>query len=451
MRLISSNHPGVSVGTSTLLALYCCCDCFWNPITSWKVEASSSSFSPGSKSYNVYNYDQTTPQFTPDGRLLQVEYASLAAEHSSPLVALLLPMGRHHHQQPQQQGGNDKKDELANRDEQALVLVTVKTMASTTSTELDQESNSVSTTSTTASATSPTVLACHNRLVIVPSPVSSSEDVVIAMSGVLADCVALLQKMWKESSRHYQQFQTTMSVQQIAQVMADACQTHTFGGGIRPFGATMLVCGMAQSASRRMLDSSGGIATPTTTSMQMIQTDPSGAMNKKQPSHYHPPLQGKNHHHHRTRRSSGNLHNKKANGPFVQWIVGGKRAEQRQIQADLERELSRIMARPSQPQQRSSNKSKSKSSSQPSQPNVFLDGIAVAVRTLLKQQQEKQSKSGIPSFLNNNKRRLQNSFKNQPVAREREMLEIVVLSPTLGVHRLSDVQLDAVWNRIRTL
>lgn len=375
--------------------------------------------------------------------MLQVEYASLAAEHSSPLVALLLPMGG---QQQQQQGGNDKNDELTNRDEQALVLITVKTMASATSTEMDQESISVSTTSSTATTTAPTVLACHNRLVIVPSPVSSSEDVVIAMSGVLADCVALLQKMWKESSRHYQQFQTTMSVQQIAQVMADACQTHSFGGGIRPFGATMLVCGMAKSASR--IDSCG-TATPTT-SIQMIQTDPSGAMSKKQPSHHHSPPQGSRNH--RARRSSGNFP-KKSNRPFLQWIVGGTRAEQRQIQTDLERELSRmILPRHSQPQR---SKPKSKSSSQPLPPNLFLDGIALSVRTLLEQQQDKQAKT-FPSFLsNNNKRRLQNSLKNpsdgSSIAREREILEIVVLSPTLGVHRLSDVQLDAVWKRIQTL
>ena len=39
-----------------------------------------------SSSYNVYNYDMTTPMFTPDGRLKQVEYASLASQHSSPMV-----------------------------------------------------------------------------------------------------------------------------------------------------------------------------------------------------------------------------------------------------------------------------------------------------------------------------------------------------------------------------
>mmetsp|Transcript_724 Transcript_724/g.1126 ORF Transcript_724/g.1126 Transcript_724/m.1126 type:complete len:85 (-) Transcript_724:100-354(-) len=35
-------------------------------------------------SYNVYNYDLTTPLFTPDGLLKQVEYAAAAPTHQQP-------------------------------------------------------------------------------------------------------------------------------------------------------------------------------------------------------------------------------------------------------------------------------------------------------------------------------------------------------------------------------
>jgi hypothetical protein len=38
--------------------------------------------------YHIYNYDQTSQQFTPDGRLVQVEYASHAVEQSSPVVVV---------------------------------------------------------------------------------------------------------------------------------------------------------------------------------------------------------------------------------------------------------------------------------------------------------------------------------------------------------------------------
>jgi hypothetical protein len=46
--------------------------------------------------YNAYNYDLTTPMFTPDGRLLQVEYAEQASlSWSSPLIAILVPPSTH--------------------------------------------------------------------------------------------------------------------------------------------------------------------------------------------------------------------------------------------------------------------------------------------------------------------------------------------------------------------
>lgn len=41
-----------------------------------------------STSYNPYQYDTTVPQFTPDGRLLQVEYAANAIDQSLPLIVI---------------------------------------------------------------------------------------------------------------------------------------------------------------------------------------------------------------------------------------------------------------------------------------------------------------------------------------------------------------------------
>ena len=149
--------------------------------------------------YNAYHYDMTTPQFTPDGRLLQVEYASAAADHSSPLVVVAV--------------------------QDTLVLVTIK--SSTT----------------------------QDRLVL------WNDKIVIAMSGVLADSIALLQVVAKESTQQSQLFQTSLSLHQVASAIANACQEHSFGGGIRPFGSTMLICGVVHPEK-----------------LHVIQTDPSGAM-----------------------------------------------------------------------------------------------------------------------------------------------------------------------------
>lgn len=149
-----------------------------------------------SSSYNAYNYDLTTPMFTPDGRLLQVEYACRAASHSSPLVVL-------------------------KRDEDTIIMVT-------------KSSNRG-----------------QDRLVVFG-------ESVICMSGVLSDSLTLLRNVQQESENRLRAYGTTLSSQQIATILGDACQLHAFGMGMRPYGSTMIVCG----------------------SSSVWQTDPSGAVKR---------------------------------------------------------------------------------------------------------------------------------------------------------------------------
>jgi 20S proteasome alpha/beta subunit len=161
-------------------------------------------FSLAASPYNAYQYDMTDAQFTPDGRLLQVEYASAAADHSSPVVV-----------QP-----------------------------------LDSDLCLVCTTHRAGVYT--------ERLVLIPtgSWTTKQPPVVVALSGILADNMALLEVLQEKRWEQMQLYETPLSAQQVAQAMADECQKKAFGGGIRPFGATLLVCGMD---GVYQTDPSGGI------------------------------------------------------------------------------------------------------------------------------------------------------------------------------------------------
>ncbi len=200
--------------------------------------------------YNVYNYDMA-PTFTPDGRLLQVEYASAAAELSSPIVALQV-------------------------DNETLVLLTLKNTRTP-----------------------------QNRIIVLPTRgdgrhTKAQSPVCIAMSGVLPDSISLIQVGLKEASKKYKQLHTPITVLQIATSIANACQSHSFGGGIRPYGCTLLTCGYTSSGD-----------------LVLYQTDPSGALLEA---------------------------NLPSNGqkPLIRWMVGGNASLQRKIRKRLDSTLYKL-------------------------------------------------------------------------------------------------------------
>ncbi len=156
------------------------------------------SYTAHASSYNAYNYDMTTPMFTPDGRLLQCEYASRAATWSSPLVVLK---------------GTD-----------FTILVTAKS-------------------STRA----------QDRLILL------QDSHIVAMSGVLSDSLSLLSHLQKEMEHEQRLYgrAATMSALKIATILGNECQLHAFGGGIRPYGSNMVVCGANEGVYQT--DSSGAV------------------------------------------------------------------------------------------------------------------------------------------------------------------------------------------------
>jgi len=153
------------------------------------ITTGSTGATTSSSNYNAYQYDMTTPQFTPDGRLLQVEYAARASDHS------MFGM-------------------VSFRHNESMMIV------------------------------------CCPRLVIF------HDTILIGWSGILSDTVALLHHVYDQDDAHVRMYGSRLTAKQVATAVATKCQEHSFGGGLRPFGATLWV-----------VDS---------TSLTVYQTDPSG-------------------------------------------------------------------------------------------------------------------------------------------------------------------------------
>ena len=168
-----------------------------------------------SASYNIYNYDMSTPIFTPDGLLKQVEYASEASSHSSPMII---------------------KPFLI--DDQSFVIMATRKQSRKAQSRIIQ-------------------------MPISPTWTGQTTPLLFGINGVLSDCVSLLQVAREEiqSMSSYGAPSTctkqisscrpplppSKCAKRVAMAIADKCQQHSFGGGIRPFGAEIIVCGVENS------------------------------------------------------------------------------------------------------------------------------------------------------------------------------------------------------------
>jgi len=203
-------------------------------------------------SYNVYNYDRGVI-FTPDGHLKQVEYASEASSHCHPLVILPLVL---------------PATSYSDSEEEAIIIMACRT-----------ESASGSGSASGARG--------QSRILQMPlsaSPSPHAPSLLFGINGILPDCVALLEEARKElhsTQSSYSGICTPSSISismmngghgvspftpcqyasRVAMAMADKCQHNSFGGGIRPFGAEIVVCGLSNSsASIFVTQPSGGMA-----------------------------------------------------------------------------------------------------------------------------------------------------------------------------------------------
>ena len=317
----------------------------------------TSSSSAGRSNYNVYNYDQTTPQFTPDGRLLQVEYASNAADLSAPLVVLEFASSE-----------TDKDDEASYP---CTVLITVPKQP----------------------------FSPQNRIAILEKGDKKSAYCV-AMSGILSDSLALLQAGMKTASEHSLQFKQVLDMESFVQVLADECQSRVFAGGLRPYGSTLLLCGYDESDNSLI-----------------YQTDPSGGILQ------HTPQSAGD----EEAVSAKKKRNSKSVRTEVRCIVGGTQGLQRQ----LHKQIQQGMARCEQKQkQRNRNKEL-----------TLADRIACVAKILIKETAETNSASSSNGSASNGRAKSKKSNEKHP-------LEVVIISPRLGCHRLEGKQLQAIQDLI---
>ena len=222
--------------------------------------------------YNAYSYDLATPQFTPDGRLLQVEYASRAPERSGPLVALpVLPLSSIH-----AADDDDDADKVP-----AVIIVALSQSQWAISRDNAEDEESDKNTEPQTHQMKKTTRRGQSRLVSLPLGPSTSAaalsapSIVVGLSGVLADATSLLRvardsltanrrayglcKLHAVLPTHNDggldvatsaaQSEPTVVTRRVARAVADECQKHSFGGGIRPYGASILICGVDESGA----------------------------------------------------------------------------------------------------------------------------------------------------------------------------------------------------------
>ena len=355
--------------------------------------ASSSSVSRNN--YNVYNYDQTTPQFTPDGRLLQVEYASSAADVSAPMV----------------------------------VLEFISSKSSTTSGDDDESSLAYPCTVLITLPKQP--FSPQNRIVIIeksnlskkPSSFLQRSTYCVAMSGILADSLALLQAGIKKAAEHSLQYQEVLDMESFVQVLADECQSRVFAGGLRPYGSTLLLCGYEDD--KPMAEGDKVTASSNRDSFQSLiyQTDPSGGI-----------LQ-------HSGRSGGEDNNERSKTlafkkkqpnvrTEVRCIVGGSPSLQRQLRKQIHQGMVRF-------EQKHRNSLS------------LADRIASVAKILIKETVDTNSNDGTADRASISRTKSRNSNENS-LSSSNHPLEVVIVSPRLGCHRLEGKQLQAIQKLVNT-
>jgi len=290
-------------------------------------------------------------------------------------------------------------------------------------------------------------------------------SVVVGLSGVLSDNVALLEharedtlESWHRSyglhCLHHQSPITTATddssssssclsmaglatstARRIVTSIGDKCQTHSFGGGLRPYGARILVCGV---------DGCNGLV--------MGIADPSGAVSifsggggKKKSSVM---IQKKGEEDsEKAAKEEEEETNKKSRYSMDAMVIGGDTKVQSLLRREVrKRLLDSLHGLPSTP---SSSNDNNDNDEEKLAMRMIREAIESTIVTLV---EEDKSSNPLDSFAekdNNNvlEEKMEQNGNKTEEKNQSSLLEVVVVTPNNGVHRLSEEQIEKFRRR----
>ncbi|CAB9531196.1 alpha type-7-like [Seminavis robusta] len=328
---------------------------------------STISVASSSTNYKPLYYDRMI-HFSPDGRLLQVEYAATAAENSSPLIVC----------------------QLGCCDDTMVAMTCSRSPSNSASSRHHQRP--------------------QDRLVVL------EDTAVVAMSGVLADSLALLKQAlndWEDFKFVFgDQDRPSMMLTKIAESIGTACHTNCFSGGIRPYGSTMLVMGIdidGATAGEDKRNDATEASQPFP--FRIIQTDPSGGVKSI-------PLQ-----------STDKQKSQQVSSSSVDLLkITGGSHDQR---LKLEKAIQKLEDDPS---------------------STMWERIRSLAAILVDAQEEMDNTASFFGLKKRKRRNKKDSTGENPTeARLNYKFEAVILSSKLGIHRLTEEQVDQLLKEVDSM